>query len=513
MLDTSADNNNNLSDSPTELVAAIGGEPEEGFDPIHGWGRYGSPLFQSTLFKYDKHFEIQSDAGISYETSNDGKVWSVQIRDDILFSDGEPLTAEDVKFTYEQAKESTSIVDVTNVDEIHTPNEYSIEFHLKNADSTFMNQLTTLGILPSHAYEEDYHQNPLGSGPYKMDYWDQGQQLVVEKNDLYYGNQPEIERIVFLFYDEPTAIAAAQSGEVGIVSVSPHSASKTIEGMNLLELDSVDNRGVMLPYVPEKELEENGTIIGNDITSDKSVRKALNIAVNREQLAEEVLQGYGTAAYTPVDGLPWWNEDTKIEDGNIEEAENILYENGWERNERDIMEKDNREAVLTLIYPQDDRVREALTLGFQEMVEPLGVKIIPEGKSWNELENNMHSQASMMGWGSYNPLEQFYLYSKEYQGVDWYNANYYENEQVEEYMELAIESASQEEANEYWKMAQWDGNNGYSAKGDAPWVWLVNIQHLYFINDELDVGEMKIQPHGHGWPVTDNITDWVFKEE
>ena len=86
-----------------ELVLAVGGEPDAGFDPTTGWGRYGSPLFQSTLLKRDSQLNIVNDLASSYEVSEDGRVWTVVLRKDVKFSDGKPLTAADVVFTFETA--------------------------------------------------------------------------------------------------------------------------------------------------------------------------------------------------------------------------------------------------------------------------------------------------------------------------------------------------------------------------------------------------------------------------
>src|SRR5690625_1202721 len=71
-----------------ELILAIGGEPEDGFDPTTGWGRYGSPLLQSKLLKYDQDFNIQYDLATDYAVSDDGLTWAVELRDDVKFSDG-----------------------------------------------------------------------------------------------------------------------------------------------------------------------------------------------------------------------------------------------------------------------------------------------------------------------------------------------------------------------------------------------------------------------------------------
>ncbi len=99
------------TDNKDTLTLAIGGEPENGFDPTTGWGRYGSPLFQSTLLTYDKDLEISYDLATDYQVSENGKAWTVSLREDAKFSDGESLTADDVIFTVDTAKQSQSIVD------------------------------------------------------------------------------------------------------------------------------------------------------------------------------------------------------------------------------------------------------------------------------------------------------------------------------------------------------------------------------------------------------------------
>lgn len=92
------------SNEENELIMAIGSEPEEGFDPCNGWGRYGSPLFQSTLIDTDHNMDIVYDLATEYAISNDGIIWTFKLRDDAYFTDGEKVKAEDVVFTFETAK-------------------------------------------------------------------------------------------------------------------------------------------------------------------------------------------------------------------------------------------------------------------------------------------------------------------------------------------------------------------------------------------------------------------------
>src|SRR5699024_5200320 len=204
-----------------ELVLAVGGEVEEGFDPTTGWGRYGSPLFQSTLLKHDKDFNIENDLAKNYEMSEDGLTYTIEIRDDVKFTDGEALTADDVIFTYETAQESGSIIDLSNMEKAEKIDDYTVKFKLKQPDSTFTTWLATIGIVPEHAYDDDYNENPIGSGPFQLVQWNKGQQLIVEENPDYYGEKPAFKKLTFLFLEEDAAYAAAKAGEADVVSVPP----------------------------------------------------------------------------------------------------------------------------------------------------------------------------------------------------------------------------------------------------------------------------------------------------
>ncbi|MDQ0256696.1 peptide/nickel transport system substrate-binding protein [Evansella vedderi] len=496
-----------------ELILAIGAEPETGFDPTTGWGRYGSPLFQSTLLKRDHNLAVKKDLAENYEISSDGLVWTVELRDDVVFSDGEALTARDVKFTFETALKNGSILDLTILDSIEVKDDYTVYFHLKKPQSTFIDSLITLGIVPEHAYDETYAENPIGSGPYKLLQWDKGQQIIVEANPYYYNSLPFFQKVTFLFLNEDAAFGAARSGQVDMASIPATFSLQDVPGMRLESINSVDNRGIMFPYKASGQQTEEGHAIGNDVTADLAIRKAINIAVNRQALVEGVLESHGTPAYTIADQLPWWNPDTVIVDNDMELASLILEEDGWEDVNGDgILQKDSLKAEFTLLYPASDSTRQSLAIAVADMIKPLGINIIVEGKSWDEIQSSMHANAVLMGWGSHDPLEMYHVYSGEMMGVEWFNPGYYSNETVDQYFLKALAATSEEEAINYWKKAQWDGKTGFSTKGDSPWAWLVNINHLFLVNEKLDIGQQKIQPHAHGWPITDNIVEWKWKE-
>lgn len=498
--------------STEQIVLAIGGESEEGYDPTLGWGRYGSPLFQSTLLKRDEKLNIVNDLATDYTVSEDGLTWTVTIRNDAVFSDGEPLTATDVAYTFNQAAESGGLTDVTVLEEAVALDDTTVELRLKEPQSTFVNRLITLGIVPEHAHGPDYARNPIGSGPYQLVQWDEGQQLIVEANPNYYGETPGIERLVFLFVEEDAAFAAAKAGQAQVASVPQALAVQTIDGMTLYDVTSVDNRGLMFPYVPVTgTTTPDGDPIGNDVTADPAIRQAVNYAIDRQALVEGVLEGYGSIAYGPVSGLAWEEPSAAIEDAQPEKAQEILAAGGWTDSDGDgVLAKEGLTAEFTLLYPANDSTRQALALSVAAMLKPIGIQANVEGRSWDEIEPAMHSNVVLFGWGSHDQTELYNLYHSRAAQGDFYNAGYYANQTIDEALDLAMGASSEAEAIAFWKAAQWDGNQGFTAKGDAAWAWLVNLDHTYFVSDCLDIGQPQVEPHGHGWPITANIAAWQW---
>jgi len=511
---TATETNTTTQTASNELILAIGGEADEGYDPTLGWGRYGAPLFQSTLLRRDENLNLVNDLAEGYTVSDDALTWTVTIRQDVQFSDGTPLTAADVAFTYNKAATSGGLTDVTVLDEAVALDGYTVELRLRQPQSTFVNRLVTLGIVPAASYDEStYGQNPVGSGPYTLVQWDKGQQLIVEANPLYYGTQPAIERVVFLFLEEDAAFAAAQAGEVQMVAVPQALAIQEIPEMRLVDVQSVDNRGMLFPFVADTgDQTEEGYAIGNNVTADPAIRQAINYVVDRAALVEGVLEGYGSPAYGPVSGLAWEEPSTVLVDADPATAQTILADGGWADSDGDgIVEKDGSKAEFTLIYPASDSTRQALALSAADMIRPIGIQVNAEGKSWDEIERLMHSNAILFGWGSHDQTEMWNLYHSTMRGVEYYNTGYYANEQVDNYLDLAMGATSEEEAIAFWQAAQLDANgSGFTTQGDAAWAWLVNLDHTYFVNSCLDIGQPQIEPHGHGWPITANIANWQW---
>ena len=177
------------------------------------------------------------------------------------------------------------------------------------------------------------------------------------------------------------------------------------------------------------------------------------------------------------------------------------------------MEKDGLKAEFSCIYPAGDSVRQAVAMAASEQVADIGIKINIEGISWDEIMQRMFSEAVMMGWGSSSPNETYYLYRSEGALLDdYYNPEGYRSDVTDDYLEAAMESLTAEEANENWQKVQWDGTTGTAMKGECPWVWIVNLDHVTYVRNGLSIGEQPIHGHGHGLPLIQNLNEWTWAE-
>lgn len=492
------------------LVLAVGGEPDTGFDPVMGWGRYGNPLFQATLLRRDADLALEGDLATSWVLSEDRLTWRITLRDDARFSDGTPLTAEDVAFTFNRARDAGGLADLSVLETARVTGPHEVELHLREPRITFVSHLVSLGIVPAATYGEGYARAPLGAGPFRMVEWREGEQLVVEPNPYWHGGDIAFDRISFVFGGEETNLSLARTGAAQLVAVPPAQADMAPSGMRVMNVETVDNRGLMFPMVPDEgRRTAAGHPIGNDVTADPAIRRAVNLALDREVLVALALAGQGRPAFGPVDGLPWDNPEAHLPSGDPAAAMAVLEAAGWEDADGDgIRERGDLTAGFTIVYPASDSTRQALALGAAQQLQAVGIAAEPSGRSWDEIEAMMHANVVVFGWGAHDPLEIYSLYHSSNAGQGWVNTGFYANPAVDAHLDAAEAAESYEASLPHWQAAQWDGSTGFGARGDAAWAWMVNLEHSYWVSDCLDTGATQVHPHGHGFPITWNLQDW-----
>ncbi|MBI2439574.1 MAG: peptide ABC transporter substrate-binding protein [Candidatus Moranbacteria bacterium] len=355
----------------TKEVAEYGGEYAEG---IAGQPRYINPILSQTseadaalselvysgLFGYDEQGELVKRLAAEYSIADEGKLYTVTLRQGVRWHDGEELSADDVLFTIRAIQDPAFksplranwlSVDVAAVD------RYTVTFTLKKSYFGFLENLT-LGILPKHIWENiapenfllaDYNLSPIGSGPYV--FYDSerdsnGNMLSYELRAFseYFEGMPYIAKIIFHFYpDEDTLIDAYNRKEVsGMYSVTPE---------NLVRLEERKSTRIYELNIPRVFAVFFNISKSVPLAYDE-VREALSLATEREALIREVLSGKGQPAFSTI--LPFmrgYNEEVSFPRFDKEKANALLEEKEWKRGEDGVRAKNGTVLQIKLLVP------------------------------------------------------------------------------------------------------------------------------------------------------------------
>ncbi|MBQ8972347.1 MAG: ABC transporter substrate-binding protein [Clostridia bacterium] len=333
----------------------------------------------------------------SWEYDESTHTYTFHLAQGVTFHDGEPFTAEDVKFTIEAimdpANESEIHSNYEDVKEIRVIDDSTVEFELSGNNAAFLEYMT-IGILPKHLLEgedmqtSDYFRFPIGTGPYKLERWDEGQAITLVKNEDYFLGAPNIDSVVFkIVEDDNVKALQLKSGELNMAQVTPRDA-QLFENDDQFVIDRMktsDYRGIMYnfwnPYWQE----------------NKDLIPAINYAIDREAMISAVLLGQGDVAYGPLQRNIYNNENVEHYDYNPEKAVEILESIGCERGDDGFFYRNGEKISFPINCRAGDQVRIDLAQIAAQQLEAVGIEMIveiPATVDWGT------QYAFLIGWGS-----------------------------------------------------------------------------------------------------------------
>ena len=512
--ETTVENAEASNDSESINVYIGGSIFDSSMDPVKGFMSYGYPFVNEALIQADTNSEYVADLATDWEVSEDALTYTFNLREGVTFSDGTPFTAEDVVFTYEEVQKNQANnenVDLTKLKSVEADGDYKVVFTLNECYSPFLDTVAMLQIVPSDSYNsETFDTAPIGTGAYKVAQYDTNQQIILQVNGSYWGGTPDIEQVNIISMDQDTAYSNAVSGQLDVVMVGSTYINETIDSMTLHKLETMDVRNVSLPTLTEqvmKDSQGNEYNVGNNVTSDIAVRKALSIGINRHEIIDNAFNGEGKPAVNFTDNLPWASTDD-YEDNQVDEAKKILEDAGWTDADGDgIREKGDLKCSFDLIAPGNDEDRYKLATALAENAKNLGIEINVRNESWDVAVVEENTTPIVWGWGQFSPTVIYSTYDSEmFLEAQYANVTGYTNADCDAAIEKAFAASNQSDANAAWKEAQAIGDSEY------PYLYLVNIEHSYFVKDNLDISEATQipHPHGHGSPIICNLKDWVL---
>lgn len=287
-----------------------------------------STLIYSGLLRINANGELIPDLAETYSVSEDGLTYYFKLRENAEFHDGTPVTTDDIIYTISKTQDpAIKSPKRPNWDgvQIEKINEREIEFTLSAPYAPFIYN-TTLGILPKHKWQDitneefaftSLNTNAIGSGPYKIEHINRDENEIITSYELkgfskYTIKRPYINKFFINFYknEDDIVIAFNKRQIYAIHSISPK---------NIAKLKLKDETVVTLPYSRIFALFFNQN--KSSLLTDKTVRQALNVSIDRKSLIDSVLQGYATPLYSPLD---LFSKKTQEQNYSIDEGKKIL---------------------------------------------------------------------------------------------------------------------------------------------------------------------------------------------
>ena len=454
------------------------------------------------LTDHDGNNEVVPRLAKSWDYDEENSTYTFHLEEGVKWHDGEPFTAEDVKFTIEAimdpANESENAPNYEDVESITVIDDHTIEFKLSAPNVAFLDYMT-MPILPKHLLEgenmqeSDFFRAPVGTGPFKLAKWDEGQQIVLEKNEDYFAGPAKIDSIIFKIVSDDNAKALQlKSGELNLAQVTPKDAV-TFEGddaYNVYTMSTSDYRGILYNFRNEY-WQENADLI-----------PAINYCIDRQAIIDAVLLGHGQIAYGPLQKNKYNCEDVEKYDFNLDKAAEAFTAAGCEKDDEGYWERDGKRSGFAVDVEQSDQVRIDMAQIAAQQLKEAGLDVraeVPaEGIDWGGQE------CCIIGWGSpFDADDHTYKVFGTDKGA---NYNGYSNEKVDAYLKAARETADENE-----RMAQYALFQKELAKTPA-YTFFCYIDAMYVGAKNISGIDQNTVLGHHGVGIFWNVCDWTISE-
>ncbi len=406
----------------------------------------------------------------SWEVSEDGSVFTFQLRDDVTFHDGTPFNAEAVKFTFDRIVDpdsrSLQVPRIGPYEKTEVIDEFTVEVHFTEPFPPFLSNLSEVALAPcsptavQSKERDEYARYPVAAGPFKVVDWPDDNTIVLERYEDYnwapsfmnHEGPAYLEKITYKMIEENTTrLVALESGDANMIDAPPADEISRLKEDDKYESFTIFTPGMPLIFQP------NTTRIP---TSELAVRQAMLYAVNREQVASLLSFGVDPPGHGPISSATW-TYDPAIADlypHDVDRANELLDEAGWVMNESSgVREKDG----------QPLRVRFVASVGLntqageivQAMLEEVGIDFVVEGMAYEATVVRMADNDYEMGRLGYtllDPHDAFYLayHSSQIEGGGQFNRSRVSDPKIDQLIEEGSKEVDTDRRAEIYKELQ-----------------------------------------------------------
>lgn len=399
------------------LIVHMSSEPAT-LNPITATDAYAADvndyIYESLLKRDEKTLEMVPVLAESWEISPDHLTYTFHLKKNINWQDGVPFTSKDVLFSFERIRDPK--VDAAplrnyyqDIQSLETPDPYTVIYHYRIPYFKALEFCGGIPIVPAHLFKpnEDFNQHPIGrhpigTGPYKFLHWETGKEIVLVRNENYWGEKPHLDRIIFkIITDSTAALQVLKQGGLDIMNLRP------IQWMR-----QTQNKRFVASYKKLKYYTPSYSYIGwnlrKPIFSDKRVRQAMTMLLDRETILKKILFGLGTVVSGPFYvNSPDYNHDVKPLPYDPTRAVALLKEAGWKPNAQGILEKDGVPFSFEFLIAAGSKFGEQLATILQENLKQVGIKMEIRKLEWavfiQKIDDHNFDAATLawsLGWES-----------------------------------------------------------------------------------------------------------------
>jgi len=435
---------------------------------------------------------------LSWEFSEDLTSITYYLRKDVKWWDGQPVTAEDVLYTYERMKDPkvdyANIAALRFIKKVEVLGPHSIKFTF---DRVYADILTDSDIMPipKHVYEKigkDFSTSPVGNGSYKIKEWAPGSGLLLTYNENYYRGRPPLDEIYIRNYTNiDDMLADFSRGDIDfILNITP-AAAKILEENKNIKIDS--RPGNTYTYVAWN--------LENSYIKDKEIRKALGMAIDRTKILIDVFKGMGKLSLGPLSPSSWgFNENITLLECNPTKAKDILRRKGFEdRNRNDILDKDGKEFTLNLITNVENPDRVEMLNRIGDDLKALGIRVNARALRADSFIYSIVTKkfdGFIMGWSVGEKIDPTVYWSSDGK----FNFVSYKSSKVDSLIDVGVTLLNRKKAKDIW------GEFQKTVYEDQPYTFLV-------VPNEISATYKRVKGTDEGIKLASAYTYWIPASE
>lgn len=428
------------------MIDATRGEPS-GLIPMLAGEAAASAVAQnifSSLLRYDKNLELVGELAESWQVSPDQKVITFRLKPNLKWADGKPLTSADVLFTWKLITDDKTRTpygsDYKLVVSAETPDARTFRVSYAEPYAPAINSWAGLDILPRHLLKDQdinttsFARNPVGSHYYKLDKWRPGEQISLVRNPLSTQGPAHIENLVSRFIpDEASQFLELMANNIDTMALSPVQYARIFPARPELQKK----------FALYKELGNSYTYLGFNLKhkpfDDIRVRKAINYAINKQELIDGVLLGMGEPVASPYKpGTRWSNPKLQPYSYDPNKARALLEEAGFKKNRDGILERNGKPLSFEILTNQNKQ-REMSAVLIQRRLKEVGIDVRIRVLEWASFISRFIKTGDfdvvLLGWQLSIDPDQYAIWHSSQQAPGQFNFLGYKNQRVDRLLE------------------------------------------------------------------------------